>query len=74
MTGCSTSIIILTLIIGTEAHHIVSGVADVGKANQNKLRALGIDFNSPMNGVFLPGCGKSKAIGMIHCGRALQRV
>jgi len=25
--------------------------------------------NSPMNGVFLPGCGKSSAVGMIHCGK-----
>jgi hypothetical protein len=22
-----------------------------------------------MNGVFLPGCGSSKAIGMVHCGK-----
>jgi len=22
-----------------------------------------------MNGVFLPGCGNSKAIGMVHCGK-----
>ena len=28
-----------------------------------------IDINSPSDGVFLPGCGKSNAIGMIHCGK-----
>lgn len=54
---------------GVQAHHIVGGVTDAGKATQRRLRALDIDLNSPTNGVFLPGCGQSGAIGMIHCGK-----
>lgn len=34
-----------------------------------KLADFNIDINSPANGVFLPGCKESKAIGMIHCGK-----
>jgi len=54
---------------GTQAHHIVGGVSQYGKEMQAKLKAYGIDLNSAMNGVFLPGCGSSKAIGMVHCGK-----
>lgn len=36
---------------------------------QETLKRFGIDLNSPNNGVFLPGCGASNAVGMIHCGR-----
>lgn len=55
---------------GTQAHHIVGGATDIGKNLQKQLREkFGIDLNSPMNGVFLPGCGSSKAIGMVHCGK-----
>ena len=49
---------------GTHAHHIVGAATDIGKDLQRRLRNnFGIDLNSPMNGVFLPGCGSSKAIG-----------
>jgi len=41
----------------------------VGKSTQVRLQKLGVDLNSAGNGVFLPGCGKSKAVGMIHCGK-----
>ncbi len=55
---------------GTQAHHIVGAATDVGKRVQATLRnKFGIDLNSPMNGVFLPGCKGSKAVGMIHCGK-----
>ncbi|MDX2218805.1 MAG: transglutaminase domain-containing protein [Burkholderiales bacterium] len=54
---------------GSQAHHIVGGATDVGKATQERLKKLGVDLNSPMNGVFLPGCGKSNALGTIHCGK-----
>jgi RHS repeat-associated protein len=55
---------------GTQAHHIVGGVTDIGKNLQRRLREkFVIDLNSPMNGVFLPGCGNSNAIGMVHCGK-----
>jgi RHS repeat-associated protein len=53
---------------GTQAHHIVGGAYQKGKETRQKLKDAGIDVNSPMNGVFLPGCGKSKAIGTVHCG------
>ena len=54
---------------GTQAHHIVGGVSNIGKKTRKKLEGLKIDLNSPSNGVFLPGCGNSKAMGMIHCGK-----
>ena len=54
---------------GTQAHHIVGGATPAGLRTRARLDALGIDQNSPMNGVFLPGCKKSNAIGLIHCGK-----
>lgn len=33
------------------------------------LNRLGINANSPVNGVFLPGCNGSNAVGMVHCGK-----
>ncbi len=54
---------------GTQAHHIVGGTTDAGKATRKRLEKLGIDVNSSANGVFLPGCGSSKAVGMVHCGK-----
>jgi hypothetical protein len=53
---------------GTQAHHIIGGSTEYGKLAQDRLSRLGVDLNSAANGVFLPGCGKSKAIGMVHCG------
>ncbi len=57
---------------GTQAHHIVGGTTDIGKATRKRLEDLGIDINSSANGVFLPGCGSSKAVGMVHCGKHTQ--
>lgn len=54
---------------GTQAHHIVGASSPAGLRTRDRLDALGIDVNSPMNGVFLPGCGRSNAIGLVHCGR-----
>jgi len=53
---------------GHQAHHIVGAVSDAGKRSRTKLKKLGIDVNSPSNGVFLPGC-KGSGIGTIHCGK-----
>lgn len=53
---------------GHQAHHIVGGAYDEGKQAARILQAQGIDINSLMNGVFLPGCGKS-GMGSIHCGK-----
>ena len=54
---------------GTQAHHIVGQSSRYGRRTQETLKRFGIDLNSPNNGVFLPGCGASNAVGMIHCGR-----
>lgn len=54
---------------GSQAHHIVGGSTQFGKMAQDRLSRLGVDLNSAANGVYLPGCGKSSAIGMIHCGK-----
>lgn len=54
---------------GTQAHHIVGKTTQYGQDTQDLLKNLGIDVNSPVNGVFLPGCGSSNAIGMVHCGK-----
>jgi len=48
---------------------LVGGVSEVGKSTQVRLQKLGVELNSAGNGVFLPGCGGSKAIGMVHCGK-----
>ena len=54
---------------GSQAHHIVGGVTRDGKATRARLAKFDIDVNSPSNGVFLPGCKGSNAVGMIHCGK-----
>lgn len=54
---------------GSQAHHIVGGATKIGRKTRARLASFKIDVNSPSNGVFLPGCGESKAIGMIHCGK-----
>jgi len=54
---------------GSQAHHIVGGVTDEGKLTRQILAEHGITVNSPANGVFLPGCKNSSAVGMIHCGK-----
>lgn len=54
---------------GTQSHHIVGSTTDLGKMTRERLESLGIGVNSPANGVYLPGCGSSKAIGMVHCGK-----
>ena len=52
-----------------QAHHIVGGAYDEGKRTTKMLQDQGVDVNSMMNGVFLPGCGNTGAIGAIHCGK-----
>lgn len=54
---------------GTQAHHIVGQVTDKGREAVSILNKFGIDINSAYNGVFLPGCNESNAIGMVHCGK-----
>lgn len=57
---------------GHQAHHIVGGAYPEGKQATAILEAKGIDVNSVMNGVFLPGCGTTGAVGSIHCGKHNQ--
>lgn len=57
---------------GTQAHHIVGGAYQDGKNTRSLLAKHDIDVNSAMNGVFLPGCKPSNAIGTIHCGKHTQ--
>lgn len=52
-----------------QAHHIVGGAYDEGKQAAQILNSQKIDINSAMNGVFLPACGVSGAVGSIHCGK-----
>ena len=52
-----------------QAHHIVGEAYPEGKQATNWLRDEGIDVNSVMNGVFLPGCGNKSGVGAIHCGK-----
>ncbi len=54
--------------VGHQAHHIVGGAYQEGLQARAILTRQGIDVNSMMNGVFLPGCGKP-GIGSIHCGK-----
>jgi RHS repeat-associated protein len=62
---------------GWQAHHIVGEAYAEGKAAMDILRKFKIDVNSPLNGVFLPGCGASGNTGIIglavHCGKHVQR-
>ena len=51
-----------------EAHHIVAGTSRHHHDARVVLQRYGIDINSANNGVFLPSCGTSGAIGAIHCG------
>jgi len=61
---------------GWQAHHIVGEAYPEGKAAMEILRRYRIDVNSPLNGVFLPGCGSTGAGGIaglaVHCGKHVQ--
>jgi RHS repeat-associated protein len=61
---------------GWQAHHIVGEAYPQGKAAMEILRRYKIDVNSPLNGVFLPGCGAYGASGVaglaVHCGKHVQ--
>lgn len=61
---------------GWQAHHIVSEAHPEGKAAMAILRKFKIDVNSPLNGVFLPGCGatgRTSVVGLaVHCGKHVQ--
>lgn len=52
----------------TQAHHIVAGTSPRAQLAKDALDRHDININSPNNGVFLPGCGGSAAVGAIHCG------
>jgi RHS repeat-associated protein len=56
-----------------QAHHIVAGNSPHALPARNIFTKYNIDINSPMNGVFLQGCGSSAAIGTIHCGSHLAK-
>jgi RHS repeat-associated protein len=61
---------------GWQAHHIVGEAYPEGKAAMEILRRYKIDVNSPLNGVFLPGCGSTGTGGIaglaVHCGKHVQ--
>lgn len=61
---------------GWQAHHIVGEAYSEGKAAMDILRRFNIDVNSPLNGVFLPGCGAAGSGGIvglaIHCGKHVR--
>jgi hypothetical protein len=65
-----------TNALGNQAHHLVAEVFPEGKLAMNILRKYKIDVNSPLNGVFLPGCGHQGTAGIIgmavHCGQHNQ--
>ena len=52
---------------GTQAHHIVGNAYPAGIDAKALLQKYKIDINSPLNGVYLPGC-KSSMRGTVHCG------
>jgi len=62
---------------GWQAHHIVGEAYQEGKQAMEILKKAGINVNSPLNGVFLPGCGftgKTNIAGLaVHCGKHLQQ-
>ncbi len=61
---------------GWQAHHIVGEAYPQGKAAMDILRKFRIDVNSPLNGVFLPGCGAKGSTGLaglaVHCGKHVR--
>jgi hypothetical protein len=61
---------------GWQAHHIVGEAYPEGRAAMEILRRFKIDVNSPLNGVYLPGCGASGSTGIaglaVHCGKHVQ--
>lgn len=57
-----------------QTHHIVGAAYAEGKAAMQILSKWKIDVNSPLNGVYLPGC-KSRGLNLvsaIHCGKHAQ--
>ena len=62
---------------GWQAHHIVGEAYAEGRETMAILRKFNIDANSPLNGVFLPGCGATGTQGIVglavHCGKHLQK-
>jgi RHS repeat-associated protein len=61
---------------GWQAHHIVGEAYPAGQEAMRILRNLKIDVNSPLNGVFLPGCGAKGSTGIaglaVHCGKHVE--
>ena len=53
---------------GTQAHHIIPGNDGRAAVAQDILARHEININSPINGVYIPGCGSSSVIGSVHCG------
>ncbi len=57
--------------VGAQTHHLVGAAYAEGKASMQILSKWKIDVNSPLNGVYLPGCG-SRGLNLasaIHCGK-----
>jgi hypothetical protein len=61
---------------GWQAHHIVGEAYPEGRAAMEILRRFKIDVNSPLNGVYLPGCGATGNTGVVglavHCGKHVK--
>lgn len=61
---------------GWQAHHIVGEAYAEGRQAMEILKRFKIDVNSPLNGVFLPGCkhhGSTGVVGLtVHCGKHKQ--
>lgn len=62
---------------GWQAHHIVGEAFPEGRAAVDLLtKKFHIDINSPLNGVYLPGCGYQGSAGVVglavHCGLHTQ--
>jgi RHS repeat-associated protein len=61
---------------GWQAHHIVGEAYQEGRQAMEILKRFKIDVNSPLNGVFLPGCkhhGSTSIVGLaVHCGKHKQ--
>jgi hypothetical protein len=53
--------------LGTQAHHVVGKAFPSGQNTVALLQRRNIDINSPMNGVYLPGCNSTMK-GAVHCG------
>jgi RHS repeat-associated protein len=61
---------------GWQAHHIVGDAYQEGRQAMEILKRFKIDVNSPLNGVFLPGCGShgsTNLVGLaVHCGKHVR--